>query len=173
MRALILTVALMLPSFTQAEPQPAVLELMPFMEEVPICFDSAFTPDEARICSGIGTKICMESSDNGYTTLGMMFCAQAETQAWDDLLNREYQSRLAGFRRVDAQEAEHFPQFANRAESLRNMQRAWITFRDAKCSLSYDMWGAGSMRNIAGSQCRQMMTAEQTIYLRFLGSEMR
>ncbi|MDC1380629.1 DUF1311 domain-containing protein [Octadecabacter sp.] len=63
----------------------------------------------------------------------------AEREAWDRLLNAEYASTMNGMRRVDAQEVEHFLQFANRADSLRTAQRAWIALRDADFTLEYAM----------------------------------
>ena len=80
---------------------------------------------------------------------------------------------MAGLRADDTQEAEFFPEFANRADSLLAAQRAWIVLRDADCGLEYAMWGSGSMRQIAGAGCRMQRTAERTIYLKFLGNDMR
>ena len=66
----------------------------------------------------------------------------------------------------DADDMANFPEFANRADSLRAAQRAWIAFRDAECGLEYALWGSGSMRNIAGTDCLMHMAAERTIELR-------
>lgn len=162
-----------LPIAALAEPQPAVLELMPFMDGVAPCLAAAQTESTARACIGQGAGLCMNAEDQNQTTIGMMFCLQAEGEAWDRLLNSQYQSAMTGLREMDEQDREYFPEFANRADSLRAAQRAWIPLRDADCSLEYAMWGSGSMRQIAGADCGMRLTAERTIYLKFLGDYMR
>ncbi len=156
-----------------AEPQPAVQELMHYMDGTAACFDAAMDEAAAEACIGQGSAVCMDTEEGGYTTIGMMFCAWAEFEEWDRLLNREYASVMDGMRAIDAQEAGLFPEFAVRAERLRDAQRAWIVMRDAECSLQYAMWGAGSMRQIAGATCKLQETGERTLYLRFLGDYMR
>lgn len=169
----IVMLALLAPVAALAEPQPAVLELMPYMNIIADCFDGAEDQREAGACIGLGSEICMDGAEDGHSTIGMMFCAQAETEAWDRLLNREYAEKMEGLRRMDESTAEYWPELANAADSLRTAQRAWIPLRDADCSLEYAMWTSGSMRNVAGSNCRLQLTAERTIYLRFLGDYMR
>ncbi|MCF2872103.1 DUF1311 domain-containing protein [Octadecabacter sp. G9-8] len=169
-----LCLAAILPTASQAEPQPAVLALMPYMDGVAPCLDAATTENVAVACIGEGARICMDGDpDQNQTTLGMVFCLSAEEEAWDRLLNTQYAQTMDGLRRVDADEAELFPEFADRADSLRAAQRAWITLRDADCALEYAMWGAGSMRQIASANCSMTKTAERTIYLKFLGDYMR
>jgi len=165
--------AVMVPLSAQAEPQRAVQEVMHYMDITATCFDAAQERDDVAACVGQGATICMDTEDSGYSTIGMMFCTLGEAEAWDRLLNRDYATAMAGMRRMDAQEAVNFPEFAVRADSLRDAQRAWIPLRDAQCSLEYAMWGAGSMRQIAGASCKMNMTAERVIYLRFLGDAMR
>jgi uncharacterized protein YecT (DUF1311 family) len=164
---------LLAPLSAQAEPQPAVLALMPYMDVTAPCFDGAEGSADAVACVGQGSTICMETKANGYTTVGMMFCTLAEYEAWDRLLNRDYGPVMDNMRRLDAEEAEYFPEFANRADALRDAQRAWIPLRDAQCSLEYAMWGSGSMRQIAGASCLLDLTAKRVVYLRFLGEGMR
>lgn len=166
--------AFLLPTLAQAQPQPAVLELMPYMAVTSLCLDAAEDASDAETCIGQGRAICMDADPaQNQTTIGMMFCALAEAESWDRVLNETYTQLIEGMRRVDAQEAENFPQFANRADSLQAAQRAWIVLRDADCTLEYAIWGAGSMRQIAGADCQMRRTAERTIYLRFLGGYMR
>lgn len=168
-----LTLIALLPTAAMAEPQPAVLELMPYMDGVAPCLEAAESEAMAQACIGQGAGICMNAEDQNQTTLGMVFCLSAEEEAWDRLLNSEYRSTMAALRSMDDQDRETFPEFANRADSLRAAQRAWIPLRDADCSLEYAMWGAGSMRNIAGADCGMRLTAERAIYLKFIGDTMR
>lgn len=172
MKSLAYLVAL-LPVCAVAEPQPAVLNLMHYMDTTAACFDGAEDRAEATACIGLGAKTCMDAEQDGHSTVGMMFCMMAETEAWDRVLNRDYVEDMEAMRAMDVETAEHFPQFANRASNLLEAQRAWIAFRDAQCGLEYAVWGAGSMRQVAGATCHLDMTAERVIYLRFLGDEMR
>ena len=79
--------------------------------------------DAARACMGHSAEVCMQTEDDGFSTVGMMFCTLAEYEAWDVQLNRTYQDLIVGMRKEDAQEAETFPEFASRANSLRTAQR--------------------------------------------------
>lgn len=117
-------------------------------------------------CIGIAASVCMETKADGQTTFGMMSCVLAERDGWDVLLNEEYASARAFARRMDEGDAELFPEYAVRADQVRDAQRAWIAFRDANCAMEYGLWGAGSMRQIAGADCQLRMTAERTIALR-------
>lgn len=118
-----------------------------------------------RACVGSAAEKCMDTSEGGYTTLGMTMCTAAETAAWDDVLNTEFGRTMDWSRAMDAQDQAHFPEFAKRAEMLRAAQRAWIPFRDAECGFAYAQWGAGSMRHIAGTSCMLDMTATRAIEL--------
>lgn len=165
--------AMIVPTLAQAEPQPAVEALKHYTDELSMCYEDARDRTGVEACIGTASARCMDGEEDGYSTIGMMFCTLAEYHAWDQLLNEQYQRTMAGLRNEDAQEAEFFPEFANRADALRDAQRAWIGFRDGECALAYAMWGSGSMRQIAGASCLLHMTATRTIDLRFLGEEMR
>ncbi len=162
-----------LPSAVTAEPQPAVQALMHHTADTAPCLARAATPDEARACIGLAAGRCMDADPvQNQTTTGMMFCAMAEAEAWDVLLNTHYQTALTTLRTADTHDADVFPEFANRVTALRDAQRAWITLRDADCTLEYAMWGAGTMRQIAGADCKLQKTAERAIYLRFLAAHL-
>ena len=137
-------------------------EFAPILET---CYQDAGTAEERRACQGSMSEICMEQ-DGGHTTLGMTSCLNAEAEVWDRFLNREYQATQTWMAAADTDEAENFPEFARRAETLRTAQRAWIAFRDAECDLAYAQWGSGSMRNIAWADCRRGLTADRAIELR-------
>lgn len=107
------------------------------------------------------------------TTFGMMSCFLGERDAWDVLLNQEYQNARAFAQGLDAQSKELFPEYAVRDDQVLAAQRAWVAFRDANCAMSHGLWGGGSMRQIAGAQCLMRMTAEQTLALRAYQESMR
>lgn len=135
------------------------------------CYYGAEDPAGRAACKDLVFKLC-EELPGMTTTMGMMTCAQQETQAWDVLLNAEYAETMGWAKAMDAQERATFPEFAKRAEALLAAQRAWIAFRDAECGLAYAVWGSGSMRNIAASACVADMTAERTLALRAVRDEM-
>ncbi|WP_368183978.1 lysozyme inhibitor LprI family protein [Aestuariibius sp. HNIBRBA575] len=146
--------------------------LMPYMTALPDCVDGASDLAAAKECVGLFASACMETEEGGWSNYGMTFCTLAENQAWDELLNRDYQTAMSTARVLDAEEAETFPEYANRADSLRDAQRAWIVFRDAECGLAYAEWGAGSMRSLAHAGCQLDMTATRTLKLHFMWQEM-
>ena len=121
---------------------------------------------ELGTCIGRASESCMAGEDGGETTLGMSMCMADEVELWDGILNAEYRETMDFAKAMDAGEAEYFPEYAKRAEALRDAQRAWIAFRDAECALAYAEWGSGSMRHIAGSECVMRMTAERALELR-------
>ncbi|WP_334194832.1 lysozyme inhibitor LprI family protein [Pararhodobacter sp.] len=130
------------------------------------CVAAADGAEAGRACIGTGAGACFDGAPDGQTTTGMMFCALAERDAWDRLLNEEYGLVRDAARAADDAEREDFPEFARRVEQLRNAQRAWIAYRDANCAMEYGLWGAGSMRQIAGADCQMRMTAERMLELR-------
>jgi uncharacterized protein YecT (DUF1311 family) len=169
----LLPVLFILPLALHAEPQPAVAELMPYMDVTAASFDGAEDSNAAAACVGQGAADGMASEPDGQSTVCMMFCTLAEYEAWDRLLNRDYGPMMDGMNAMDVEDVEYFPEFANRADSLRDAQRAWVPLRDTQCALEYAMWGGGSMRQIAGASCLLDLTAKRVIYLRFLGEGMR
>jgi Uncharacterized protein conserved in bacteria len=147
--------------------QPALAEAPydGFAEGIPGCFAAADGIDEGRACIGTASSACFEGAPDGGTTVGMMFCLLAERDAWDRLLNAQYAEARATAQRMDDADRADFPEFAHRADQVRDAQRAWIAFRDANCAMEYGVWGAGSMRQIAGADCQLRMTAERTLDL--------
>ncbi len=117
-------------------------------------------------CIGDAASACMVGEQDGETTVGIMFCMLDERNAWDVILNAEYQQTLDFAQEMDAEDLKLFPEYAVRAEQILAAQRAWIAFRDANCLVEYGAWGAGSMRQIAGAECHMRMTANRALALR-------
>lgn len=161
MHSLKLTAALLLASPAAATEH----EVRTYGHVLEDCYMSAADAEARTNCIGKMAETCMDSEEGGYSTLGMASCNTGEMHVWDFFLNTEFMNTMDWAKAADASEGESFPQFANRAESLRDAQRAWIAFRDAECGLAYAQWGAGSMRHISGTGCLLQMTAERTIEL--------
>jgi len=130
------------------------------------CYEQADGSLDRVFCIGTLSQACISQQEDGESTLGMSQCIYSEAEFWDDLLNTEYRLTMDWAEVMDDDDLEYFPEYANRAKVLRDAQRAWITFRDAECELQFAIWGSGSMRHIAGSDCIMQLTAERTIELR-------
>ncbi len=130
------------------------------------CYEHARDHDKRMACIGRQAARCMAKEEDGETTLGMSMCTSAEADVWDRFLNAEYRETMIWVKGLDAAGAQVSPEFSNRAKALRAAQRAWIAFRDGQCRLEHALWGAGSMRQIAGAHCRLGMTARRAIALR-------
>lgn len=130
-----------------------------------VCLDKQDSIDGERACISVPTELCIAAGPDNQSTQGMAACTRAETQAWDVLLNETYQGLLAVLKAADQAGAE-YGEPAERVDSLRAAQRAWIAFRDADCANEYAIWGLGSMRILASSACFLDMTAARVLDLR-------
>ena len=90
----------------------------------------------------------------------MSGCLDRELQYWDAKLNENYASAL---RR--ARDADGDTDGAPSATALREMQRAWIPFRDATCDYERSQWGGGTGGGPATSSCLMRLTGQQALYL--------
>ena len=98
---------------------------------------------------------CIDRS--GGVTSRMRECNHRELTRLDTQLNIAYQNALRSL-----------PQ-AKRTE-LRSVQRAWITYRDAKCGFEYGRTG-GTIDGLNGDGCRIEMTTQRTKELKSLAQE--
>jgi len=101
----------------------------------------------------------------GSTNVGMGFCYGAERDDWDARLNASYTQLMAIEKAIDAELEQLGSAAPKTAPVLRDMQRAWIAFRDASCNYEGSQWGGGSGTGPAMSLCAMRMTAEQALTL--------
>lgn len=126
------------------------------------CFENTEIGALYPVCLGQAAGQCQEKP-GGSTTIGIAECIQAETVMWDKILNEEYKwTQMAN----ETADEEGWSQILNRANALRDAQRAWIAFRDADCTARYAMWQDGTIRSIVGANCHLTMTAQRAIELR-------
>ena len=113
-------------------------------------------------CIAEAANLCQES-DGGSTTLGIVACLQAETEVWDDLLNAQYLELRDSMREQDLE----WPELGiSRAVALRDVQRAWIAFRDAECGYAYARYQGGTIRNVVAASCVLEETARRALTLK-------
>lgn len=127
------------------------------------CLADAVGPGERADCAGAAARACMETPAGG-STVGMGGCLYMEYEWWDARLNAVYRDVRASDRAEDAAYGD-MPGAGRLAETLREMQRAWIAFRDATCEYERAQWGGGTGGGPAATDCLMRMTAEQVIYL--------
>lgn len=106
----------------------------------------------ASDCAGLISAPCMEASPEAQTTLGMTQCFGREAEAWDRLLNADYQRLMT---HLDAEQQE----------ALRSAQRAWIVYRDETCIFPHILI-RGSMAHFIGASCVADKTADRVDDLR-------
>nr|WP_272210049.1 lysozyme inhibitor LprI family protein [Marinicella sp. W31]MDC2875906.1 DUF1311 domain-containing protein [Marinicella sp. W31] len=129
------------------------------------CVNLAETEVEMRACAGVSAQACQNASDYGSTTIGLQECSALETKFWDSWLNRTYRELQARAKAADAEAVDDPRANGEIAESLRDMQRVWINFRDATCEFEANQYQGGTIAGPVYAGCRLWMTADQAIYL--------
>lgn len=114
-------------------------------------------------CIGLAADACMTDNDGGHTTVGTGACLFAEHEYWDRRLNAIYKVALKKAETMDGETAGYSD--VPLKTMLRDMQRAWIAFRDAKCDFERAQWGGGTGGSPATANCLMYETAEQFFYL--------
>ena len=140
---------------------PAQAQDLPFdIVHTNACIDESLGFKEMERCIGASANVCMDSSI-GSTTVGMSGCINHELKFWDGLLNEHYRD----LRSREIERGQDWGEPVNRAVALRDMQRAWIPFRDMTCNYERVQWGGGTGGGPAMLGCMMRMTGLQAIYL--------
>lgn len=143
---------------------PAAAEGLKFSPRV---VETCLEQDGWRDCIGSAAQACMEESESGYTTPGIQGCLSAEYEWWDAELNARYRELQAHAQIVDAEAPiEGLPPRPSDADALRDMQRAWIAYRDATCRYEELQWWGGTGASGAYVGCLMRLTGEQALTLR-------
>ena len=114
-------------------------------------------------CIGIAAGACMGTDE---TTVGMGYCLEQEWMYWDDQLNAVYKAAKAEAAATDRDMA---PPLNVQEQSLKEMQRAWIAFRDARCNWEATLWMGGTGSGPAQLACLMQETGRQALTLQILG----
>lgn len=124
--------------------------------------DGASVNDGLMACVGDAAQAC-EDRLGSPTTLDMNACRGAEADWWDGRLNATYGDLR---RLIETREAGSEPgSEQSRIESLREMQRAWIGWRDAACAFEGDEYAGGTLAGTVRAGCLMQRTAHQALWL--------
>lgn len=146
---------------------PAMAQGLNYSDEATeACLAQVDEGGDPRSCIGRSADLCMETSEGGYSTVGMGGCLDRERAYWDGVLNARYGDMRARAADFDAAGGPGGTETA-----LRDMQRAWIDFRDATCAFEASQWGGGTGAGPAALSCLMRMTGEQALYLDTAWSE--
>lgn len=115
-------------------------------------------------CVGASASQCMDSP-GGSSTVGMGYCLNRELGFWDDRLNAAYGDLRAVERGIAVEMTDIAARVPDTVGALRDMQRAWIGYRDAACIYEYSTWGGGTGGGPAHAACLMDLTARQTLML--------
>jgi len=131
---------------------------------IDVCTGMAADAAQAQACIGAAAQACIDSPD-GYTTVGMGMCYGMELDHWDARLNVAYKALMKLHEKSDASMKEYGATVPETAPALRDMQRAWIAYRDAACAYERSLWGGGTGQGPATAECLMRMTADQALML--------
>ena len=115
-------------------------------------------------CVGKSAQACM-ATNGGDTTVGMVFCLEGEWKLWDRRLNEAYAKRMQEAKKTDAEMQSIKATVQSMEAALRQMQRAWIAFRDAACLYEASKWQGGTGAGPAATACLMQETARQALIL--------
>ncbi len=118
-----------------------------------------------QACVGVSANACMADSDMGDTTVGMSGCLSYELDYWDARLNTAYRSLMKRAKSQDAEMRELGSSAPSLEQGLREMQRAWIPWRDSTCDFERAQWGGGTGGGPATYSCLLRLTGAQALYL--------
>ena len=102
-------------------------------------------------CIGLLSEPCTKHEES-MPPSEVIACEDRERLVWDAILNKSYQTLLKA---LDE----------DQQKKLREMQRAWIAWRDKNCDFLYDYF-QGTMANPMIAACLSRATGMQALYLR-------
>ena len=128
------------------------------------CFADIAEGQNPESCIGVSALVCMDANEGGLSTVGMGGCLNRELEYWDARLNDVYHRVRAAAKATDAEMQEIGSSVASQADAMRDMQRAWIAYRDTTCEYERTMWGGGTGGGPATVACHMKLTAKQALY---------
>jgi uncharacterized protein YecT (DUF1311 family) len=99
-------------------------------------------------CIGLIADPCGDADQA--STASIVACQERETRIWDAHLNGWFQDARA---HLDSQAGP----------ALQAAQRAWVTFRDAKCAMSEKIYEGGSIAAVMVGDCKLVETGRRAL----------
>ncbi len=131
----------------------------------------AINGDTPMACVGRQADACIDRNGGG-PNMVVAVCQRNEAVFWDDLLNRTYAEVTDLARAKQSEDVGYEPE--SLTDSLRDMQRAWIAYRDATCAHDVAQWRPfGSSAGPAANGCAMLETARQVFQLQGIASSYR
>jgi uncharacterized protein YecT (DUF1311 family) len=114
------------------------------------CIDRSVRNNRPHLrCIGAVSRPCINKPGNS-STVGMKLCLNREASVWDQLLNENYQNIRKSIT-------------PKGAKLLTGIQRTWIKWRAAKCSLGYARHEGGTLAGVVANDCYASTTALRAI----------
>ncbi|NCO87353.1 MAG: DUF1311 domain-containing protein [Rhodobacterales bacterium] len=134
----------------------------------PAATESCIAQGGGEACIGASATACMDATPGGYSTYGMNLCIGAERDWWDAALNAAYRDLMAREAAADKELGRqlHGMERPSGVESLREVQRAWILWRDTTCDYEMLQWFGGTGAGGARLGCEMRLTGQQALWLR-------
>lgn len=142
----------------------AAQELTFSPEATETCLAGAADNGARETCVGTSAEACY-SPEGVYSNYAIGVCYGAEADYWDNRLNAAYTALMTVETEMLAEMNEIGATVPDTVSALRDMQRAWIPFRDAACWYEYTTWGGGSGGGPANAACLMHVTARQALEL--------
>lgn len=150
-----------------ASAAPAMAQDLVFsMQSTDSCLADRDGTYDLASCIGASARVCMEDTVGGQSTIGMSGCSDAELGNWDARLNKTYKQLMSTEKAADTEMTDSGFAAPKQAPALRDMQRAWITYRDTRCAYEAAQWGGGTGAGPAFVGCLMQLTGEQALFLR-------
>lgn len=154
-----------------AQPAPEGLTYDP--HAIDSCLSGKADWSARTACIGVASGACM-AAPGGASTAGMTDCLEVERLQWDARMNHAYDQAMARAKSADRAGREGDGKDGTgkdgagatpRADSLRDMQRKWIAFRDAACANAASWYDGGSAAGPALQSCLMEQTGRQALAL--------
>lgn len=140
------------PAFAQAEFEPTSAE----RATIAACIERSAGESELKqmsACIGLIADPCPEAP--GANTFTIVACHMREQKIWDERLNDWYGAAR-----------DKLKDDPGAAAALKEAQRTWIQFRDAKCDYWEKRYEGGTFASVATGDCMRVETGRRALEMR-------
>lgn len=144
---------------------PVMAQELPFSPDATeACLAEAEDRGAREGCIGRSAEACY-SREGVYSNYAIGICFGAEADYWDVRLNTVYTELIKAETAMLKEMNDIGATVPDTVTALREMQRAWIPYRDAACWYEYTTWGGGSGGGPANAACLMHETGRQALEL--------